>query len=68
MKSILHIGADKCGSSSIQRSFTINSILENSQGEIYKYRALRSGELLFENEINIFITITYFFRISNVRL
>ena len=52
MKSILHIGADKCGSSSFQKSLSINQNLENIHGELNKYAVIRDNKIIFQPEIN----------------
>ena len=51
MKTIIHIGADKCGSSSLQKSFTNNSSLLNSKGEMYKYAVIKNSKIIFDKEI-----------------
>ena len=42
MKSILHIGADKCGSSSLQKFLTINPELSTRRGSL-KYACIKDN-------------------------
>ena len=51
MKSILHIGSDKCGSSSLQNSLSMNKLLKNSNGEFFKYAVIRNKKLILQPEI-----------------
>mgnify|MGYP001183834133 CR=1 FL=1 len=51
MKTILHIGADKCGSSSFQKSLSINKNLKNIHGELNKYAVIRNNKIIFQPKI-----------------
>ena len=52
MKTIIHIGADKCGSTSIQKFFTLNPELSSNFGKL-KYASLEknSQNIYIGNEI-----------------
>ena len=56
MKTIIHIGADKCGSSSIQKFLTLNPELYSNFGKL-KYACIEknSQNIYIGNEINYLI-------------
>ena len=51
MKTTLHLGADKCGSSSIQSALSFNPQFKNINGENFKYGVINKGKILFDNQI-----------------
>ena len=53
MKSFIHIGLDKCGSSTLQRFFSENAHFHNSQNKSLEYKCLTKNGVLNGNQIKI---------------
>ena len=53
MRTFVHIGLDKCGSSSLQQLFSENGFFKTSQNVLLEYKCLTKNGVLNGNEIKI---------------
>ena len=53
MKTYIHIGVDKCGSSSLQRFLSINGLFLNNKNQYFEYKCFSKKGILSPEKIKL---------------